>query len=303
MFGRNSAMLVTLMLVAAVAEAEECSQRSGASCEEGDGTGFLQVSSEGSASIGSPSAVVPCASSTATSSVHVKVCGFESPSDPVAIVAPVCVDGFNKAMADGCQPGLYQMLIIKNESAAYCAYTGGWALDGYAGQGCNSDTFFTMPGMDGPLFFDGNAVTNVGGTMLAQFSGLAQDYSSKFSCNSGTCIYSGSGGPSITISSTDGGDKIPTGVVPQAGVSFTWDASLGYVMFSRYDPATSSIIQAMSLKPEDNGGNGLSEQSGDMGTCNSIIQSWPITGVDACTQVKDVFAPVSSGDSITLNCS
>lgn len=279
-------MLLAVVLVAAVAAAEECLHRSGASCEEGDVTGLVQVSKYASKA----------------SSVQVKVCGFESASDPEAVVAPVCVDGFNKAMEDGCQPVPYQMFIIKNESAAYCAYTGGWALDGYAGQGCNSDTFFTMPGMDGPLFFAGNVVTDSSGTQLTQFTGLAQDYSGKFNCNSGTCVYTGTGGPSITIFNTDGGGKIPTGVVPPAGVSFTWDTSLGYVMFSRYNPATSSSIQAMTLKNEDNGANGLSEQTGDMNTCNSIVQSWPITGVGTCTQVKDVFAPVSSGDSITLNC-
>lgn len=279
-------MLLAVVLVASVAAAKECLHHSGASCEDGDVTGFVQVSKHASKA----------------SSVQVIVCGFATPSDPEAITAPICVDGFNKAMADGCKPDGYQMFIIKNGSVAYCAYAGGWALSGYEGQGCNSDNFFTMPGLDGPLFFDSGMVTDLSGTQLTQFTGLTQDYSGKFNCNSGPCVYSGPGGPSITISNTDNGGKIPTGPVPQAGVSFTWDTSLGYVMFSRYNPATSADIQAMTLKGEDNGANGLSEQTGDMNTCNSIIQSWPITGVDGCTQVKDVFAPVSSGNSITLNC-
>jgi len=277
-------MLVTLVLLATVAAADECLQHE--LCEEADGTGMVQVSKHASK----------------RSSVQVKVCGFPSSSDPVAAVAPICVDGFNKAMADGCKPELYEMFMIYNESSAYCAYTGDWALDGYAAQGCKSDTFFTMPGLDGPLLFSGNVVTNVAGTTLAQFTGLAQDYSGKFNCNSGTCEYTGSGGPSITISNTDGGGKIPTGPVPAGGVSFTWDASLGYVMFSRYDAITSSSIQAMTLKNEEGGDNGLSDQSGSMDTCNSIIQSWPITGTDACMQDKDVYTPVSAGDSITVNC-
>ena len=237
---------------------------------------------------------------------QVTVCGFKSSpgSDPIPDVAPVCVAGFNAAMAKGCKPAASKMMIISDEKEAYCVYQGGWALQppGYEADGCTADTLFKMPDQEQALFFVGapnNKVTDILGQPLSGFDGMKQDYSGKFTCEGGECKYTGgAAGPWISI--TNYKDAVPTGKIsPGKNVSFSWTADKGYVSVNRY--AGSGSIEAMTLKNEEGGQIGFSEQSGSMGTCNSIVSNWPIKGVGSCTQNKDVFAPVTG--VVTINCS
>lgn len=246
---------------------------------------------------------------------QVTVCGFKpSPcSDPEACEAPVCVEGFNAAMAKGCKPAAYKMMMISDGKEAYCVYQGGWALsdDGaqYAAAGCNADTLFKMPDQEQALFFDAStSVTDIHGAAVSGFDGMKKDNSGKFTCEGGKftcagggkceCKYGGAPGPWISI--TNSKDAVTTGKIsPGKNVSFSWTADKGYVGVNRY--AGSGSIEAMTLKNEEGGQIGFSEQSGSMGTCNSIVSNWPIKGVGSCTQNKDVFAPVTG--VVTINCS
>lgn len=283
-------MLATVVaIIVSVAAAGGCSNHSFEPCEDGEGTGLVQLSRL----------------AWSNCNVQVKVPGTRPITmDPIAAIAPICSDGFNKAMADGCVPDPSQMFIINDfHRMAYCAYAGGQA---YEKMGCTKSSFFTMVGMSSPIFFEDGKVTDINGKTL--FTNFIKTTTSYFSCDSGACKAScPPASASKSISTQYATSEIPTGPVPPDGVSFAWDVSGSYgaIQFSFYKQQPGYGVQTMSLQKVMDGYSspicGLVVPYGSMETCNSMLKTWSIEGVGQCTSLGDmVYASISQESSIVL---